>query len=153
MIKSKSFFLLVSVSLLFLCCSTDGGVLEEPFDFSKEILGEWQQVERFDLQDNGQTPPAFEWVKVENGFLLNIFDDGTFEYFKFQDCTTGEYVYDEISSNIDFYFECEVDFNGEIVSEIRENFLKHWQESEYLTLNHLTQDCVQECSSLLVRVN
>lgn len=139
--------------MLLFSCGTDDYEPFEPFDFSKEIIGEWQQIERFDLLDDTRTPAAFEWVNVENGFLLNIFEDGTFEYSKFQECTTGEYVYDEITSDIDFYFDCEVDINGEIMTEITENFQKHWEESEYITLNHLTQNCVQECYSLLIRVN
>jgi len=153
MIKIRIHILVLCLSSLFISCGTDDYAPDEKFDFSTKIIGKWEQVSMFNLKDSTIVPNAYEWVDVENGFTLEFFDEERFEYAKFQDCFAGTYFLELDSDNIEFYFDCEINFNGEITSNLKEDFYSNDYNNEFLNINHyLGAGCVEECSSLLTRL-
>lgn len=153
MFKIKSQLLLLALSMILFSCGTDD-TLPETFEYSNKIVGEWQQVKTFNIKDASATPPTYDWDEVEDGFTLQLFEDGTFNYTKFEDCTTGEYFFNRDLARIEFHFDCEVDFFGETVTKITESFAKDPSQNQQLFLMHArgSEICETECNSILKRI-
>ena len=91
---------------------------------------------------------------MENGFTLQLNEDKTFVYTKFNDCATGQYNFNSELSTIEFNFDCEIDFYGDLVTSITESFAEDAFQSELLFLMHKINPngCVKHCNSILERV-
>lgn len=154
MLKTTSQLLLLSFSIIFFSCGTDDS-LPKSFQYSNKIIGEWQQVTTFNILDASANPPTYDWFDVEDGFTLQLFEDGTFSYTNFENCTTGEYFYDSVAAKIEFHFDCEVEFYGEQVTVLTETFAEDTSQNDQLFLMHAynREDCIEECNSILRRVN
>lgn len=152
MFKIKSQLLLLSLSIFLFSCETDD--TPPHFEYSNKIIGEWQQVATFNLKDATTTPATYDWDEVVDGFTLQLFEDGTFIYTKFEECTTGEYSFDPILDNIEFHFDCEIDFYGEPVTNLTESFAKDPSQNNQLFLMHAyrPETCEEECNSILERI-
>ena len=154
MLKIKSRLLLISLSILLFSCETDDA-LPETFEYSNKIIGEWQQVKTFNIKDTSTTPATYDWDEVVDGFTLQLFENGTFTYTKYENCTTGAYFFDSNLSKIEFIFDCEIDFYGEPVTSLTESFAKDPSQNIQLFLMHQygPEGCEEECNSILKRIN
>lgn len=152
MFKINSQFLLLFLSVFLFSCGTDDGF--ETFEYSDKIIGEWQQATTFNILDASATPPTYDWFEVEDGFTLKLYQDGTFNYTKFEDCTTGEYFFDTNLGKIEFHFDCEIDFYGEPVTVLTESFAEDPSQNNQLFLMHAygIENCEEQCNSILKRI-
>lgn len=152
MLKIKSQIIFLFFSTLLVSC----GTYDTPphFDYSNKIMGEWKQVTTFNIQDSTATPPTYDWYDVEDGFTLQLSEDGTFIYTKYESCTTGEYFYDPKLSKIEFNFDCEIDFYGEPITSLTEYFAADPSQNIQLFLMHKygPEGCEEECNSILKRI-
>jgi hypothetical protein len=153
MLKSKIQSLLFLSSIFLFSCAPDSN-LPVSLDLSKKIIGEWQQVSVFNLVDESSNPQAYDWFAVEDGFLLRLNENGTFDYTKYTDCITGRYVFYPDSKKIEFNFDCEINFNGVSVSKITEFFDGSPPQNDRLLLEHARSSdlCRESCMSILKRV-
>lgn len=153
MLKIKSQFILLFFLIFLFSCETD----DKPphFEYSNKIIGEWQQVTTFNIKDASATPPIYDWYDVEHGFTLQLFGDGTFSYTKYENCTTGAYFFDSNLAEIEFQFNCEIDFYGEPVTNLTESFAEDPSQNDQLFLMHAygPLNCEEECNSILKRIN
>lgn len=154
MLKIKNQLLLIFSSVFLFSCSSDDS-LPKTFEYSNKIIGEWEQVSTFNILDASATPPTYDWFDVEDGFILKLYEDGTFEYTKYEDCATGEYFFDTSLAKIEFHFDCEIDFYGELVTKLTESFAEDPSQDTQLFLMHAfgPENCEKECNSILERID
>lgn len=148
--KSVSFSLVIA-SIFFNC---GGEELPDTFDYSEKIIGTWQQDRTFNLVDATRNPAAYDWFYVEDGFALSLFEDRSFIYTKFGACTSGNYVYDSVLHKIEFFFDCEVEFDGEMVNKIIEDLEQDNKQNNKLTLypRRINSQCEINCASIFRRI-
>lgn len=153
MLKIKTQLLILSLSIFLFSCGTDD-TLPETFEYSNKVIGEWQQVKTFNIQDTSTTPATYDWDEVADGFTLQLFENGNFIYTKFEECTTGEYVFNSGQAIIEFNFDCEIDFYGEPVTSLTESFAKDPSQNKQLFLKHKygPEGCELACFSILKRI-
>lgn len=115
-------------------------ILTEQVDFSKLIVGKWEQTMSFDLTDSTSNPPAFDWFDVDNGFSLEFSEDNRFVYTRYGSCETGTYSFDEKLLKIVFLFDCEVNLNGESLRELTEFIELAQFDNSLLFIEHAEQN-------------
>jgi len=111
----------------------------EKIDLSKIIIGKWVQTRSFDITNASTNPPSFDWFNVENGFTLELARDGSFVYTRYGTCMTGTYLFDSELQRINFFFDCEVEFDGKIVTEITEFLDDTVSNSSTLFIEHAVE--------------
>ncbi|MCH7410970.1 hypothetical protein MM239_16300 [Belliella sp. DSM 111904] len=151
--KNQLFF--IAFTLLMLSCSK----VEEPtmlFPYQDKIIGEWVQVQKFVLVDEHVTPPKYDWQEIKDGYTLSLFEDGTFNYTKFEECTTGKYAFKGIFPEIELTFDCEIEFYGIKTSTYSEIIMENLTQNNRLQLEHnygkSLNGCASECFSVFERV-
>ncbi|AWH74662.1 hypothetical protein DCS32_10995 [Dokdonia sp. Dokd-P16] len=144
---------LVIISFIAFSCETDN-VNDGNNSYSKKIIGKWQQVRSFNLEDDSMTPAVYVWEEVDNGFTLQLNDDKSFIYTKFEGCSTGTYFYNDELSSITFDFNCEINFHGNLVRSLTESFAEDLTRNNLLFLMHKQNPngCVEDCNSILERI-
>ncbi|MDP5229058.1 MAG: hypothetical protein NWQ38_01595 [Cellulophaga sp.] len=152
MVKVKKNSLLFLWSLFMLSCINED-TQSDWFDISGKIIGEWQQVQAFNLKDASTVPPRFDWDDVANGFSLQLSEDGTFRYTKYGECNTGRYIFNNDLAEIEFQFNCEIIFNGVATNKLTESFAREIK-NDFLVLFHAetSEDCETKCNSVLKRI-
>jgi hypothetical protein len=153
MFKIKSQLILVSISIFLFSCGTDN-TLHETLSYSNKIIGEWQQIQTSNITDASTNPATYDWSEVVDGFTLQLSEDGTFNYTKFEECSTGKYIFDGNLAQIEFTFDCEIDFFGESVTKITESFAEDISDNNQLFLMHQfgSEFCETTCNSILKRI-
>ena len=152
MLHSKS--VLTSLIIASFLISCFGDEQPETFDYSEKIIGTWQQDRTFNLVDATRNPAAYDWFDVEDGFILSLFEDRSFIYTKFGTCTSGNYVYDSILHKIEFFFDCEVEFQGEMLDKIIEDLEQDNKQNNKLTLfpRRVKSQCEVNCAYIFKRI-
>lgn len=107
----------------------------ENFEYAENIMGKWKQTRSFDLVDDTIIPNAWDWFDVENGFTLEILEDNRFVYNNYANCISGTYSFDVTSLNIEFQFDCEIEFWGENIDILIESFWSDLSQN-YLIMVH-----------------
>jgi hypothetical protein len=150
-LKGKMCLVLILSSILF-SCETENTNAEKN-EYSRKIIGKWKQVKAFNLEDDSETPAIYDWEEINNGFTLELNEDNTFVYTKFENCSTGKYFYNIELSTIEFDFDCEIDFYGNLVTTLTESFAEDLTESNLLFLMHKQNPngCEENCNSILER--
>ncbi|SNS68335.1 hypothetical protein SAMN06295967_11629 [Belliella buryatensis] len=152
-LKHQLFFIILA--FIIISCET----VDQPpliYAYSNKIIGEWEQVEKFVLVDSLSNPARNEWLNTEIGYSLKLFEDGTFSYTKFEECTTGSYEYKGTIPVIELTFDCEIEILGVKTSKISEVIITDQSQNNQLQLEHnygkSTKGCVNECFSIFRRV-
>jgi hypothetical protein len=151
-LKERMCLVLILSSILF-SCETEN-INTGNIEYSRNIIGKWKQVKAFNLEDDSKTPASYNWEEVNNGFTLQLNEDKSFVYTKFENCSTGKYFFNKELSNIEFDFDCEIDFYGNLVTNITESFAEDLTESNLLFLMHKQNPngCDENCNSILERI-
>lgn len=153
MIKQSFTTISISISLMLFAC--DSNKISSDNEYQNKIIGQWKQVKSFDLIDDTITPNIYDWLDVQDGFILELLNDGNFIYTKNESCTTGVYLFDESLSEIEFNFDCEIDFYGEKITKLTEFFEKNNSQNNTLVLYHKlnpNSSCIKTCNSILERI-
>lgn len=124
----------------FICSCIQEPFLSDQVDYSELIIGKWVQTRSFDLIDASSNPPAFNWFDVENGFSLEISNDNRFVYTRYGSCKTGTYMFDQKLLKIVFFFDCEVNLNGESLRELTEFVELAQFDNSLLFIEHAEQN-------------
>lgn len=130
---SKIACLLTVFCLISSCAQVE---IIERIDLSKIIIGKWVQTRSFDLVDASTDPPAYDWFNVENGFTLELNSDKSFVYTRYDSCMTGTYFFDSELNRINFFFDCEFDFDGKRVAELTEYIDDVASNNSTLSITH-----------------
>lgn len=125
---------LLTVFCLISSCAQD--VTIERIDLSEIIIGKWVQTRSFDIIDASKDPPPYDWFNVENGFTLELTSDNSFVYTRYGSCMTGTYFFDSELHRIDFFFDCEFDFDGKRVTELTEYIDDVGSNNSTLSITH-----------------
>lgn len=90
-----SILTVLAIALILMSCTKN----EETLNQNAKILGTWQLIESF-----SHPPTGDGWSQIENGFILNIKADGSFNSSQFSDCSTGNAT---ITSNqLNLIYDC-----------------------------------------------
>ncbi|TXD53221.1 MULTISPECIES: hypothetical protein [unclassified Polaribacter] len=127
--------------------------MPETSSYSKKIIGEWQQVQTFNILDASATPATYDWFEVADGFILQLFENSTFKYTIFKECFTGNYIYNDNLAQIEFNFDCQINFYGKSVTKITASFAEDPSDNNQLFLMHALgpEICETACNSILKR--
>lgn len=149
----KKPFLLVCIAIFLFSCVSDDS-LPPTHNYTEKIIGEWQQVETFNLVDSSVSPAVYDWFEVESGVSLILNADGTFHYSKYEGSSSGEYTFNSETAEIEFKFDNAVEALGEITSIVKERFAEDKSQDNMLFLIHARDGelCTTECSSIFKRV-
>jgi len=153
MFKSKIHSLSILAFIFLFSCGL-GYHPPESFEYSKKIIGKWQQIRSFNLANDPESPIGYDWIVVQDGFTLGLNTDGTFEYTKYGNCTTGKYIFYPNFGRIEFNFDCEINSNGESVTKIIELINEDVSQNNQLFLDHPRSSdiCKEDCMSILKRI-
>lgn len=152
--RIKSFSIVLLITFFVSACGIEDNV-PETLDYSKKIIGTWQLDRSFNLVDASMNPPVYDWFEVEDGYKLSLFDNNTFVYTRFEECTSGEYQYDPVLQKIDFSFDCEFEYQGEMITEFTEFVEQDKSQNGILNLSSTQGNkvCVENCSSIMKRIH
>lgn len=151
-LKGKMFVMII-LSIILFSCETEN-TNTKTIEYSSKIIGKWKQIKAFNIEDDTKTPVSYNWEEINKGFTLQLNEDNSFEYTKFENCITGKYFFNNELSSIEFDFDCEIDFYGNLVTKITESFAEEPTENNLLYLMH-KQDlngCEENCNSILERI-
>jgi hypothetical protein len=142
-------YLSLLILLVLASCSSDDYV---PFDESQAIIGKFQQVASFDEKDpNAQPLPTWDMFPVENGFTIELFENGTFVLTRYE-CTTGSYFFDDELNNLTLDFDCPIDINGETFTSINEELFQIQEGNYYFSHEFNNRDTKVGLYSRMLRV-
>lgn len=131
-------FYLIACLLFFIACDKS---IDEPIMVDESlIVGKWEQTQAF-ISAGG---PQY-WIDVENGEVIEFFENGTFSSDRFNECTTGNFFIEEIILNLEF--NC-TEFNSGFENE--EGLITYKIEfySNYFILTPSSGPiCTEGCSS------
>jgi hypothetical protein len=149
----KSLIVLFFLSVISLSCIPED--VQFTVDYSQKIIDEWKQVSRFGVVEDGTFPSTFDWFDVEDGFILKLFENDTFNYTKYENCCFGTYSFGLSLNKIFFIFGYQIDYNREQVTELTESFGSDIPQYDLLLLFHFygVDQCNEECNSLLKRID
>jgi len=91
-------------------------------------------------------------VPVQNGFTIELLENGTFTLTKYE-CTTGSYFFDDKSNNITLDFDCPIDINGETFTSITEELFQIQEDNYYFSHEFNNQDTKVSLYSRMIRVD
>ena len=133
----KFYFYLVAYLLFFIACDKS---VDEPIIADESLLvGKWEQTEAF-ISAGG---PQY-WIDIENGEVIEFFENGTFSSDRFSECTTGNFLIEETILNLEY--NC-TGFNSGFENE--EGFITFEMEfySNYFILTPTSgPNCTEGCS-------
>ncbi|MFC0263034.1 hypothetical protein [Fontibacter flavus] len=152
--RTKAFSIVLLITFFVSACGIEDNV-PETLDYSKKIIGTWQLDRSFNLVDASMNPPAYDWFEVEDGYYLSLFDNNTFIYTRFEECNSGEYQYDPVLQKIEFSFDCEFDYQGEMMAKFTEFLEQDKRQNDILNLSSPQGNkvCVENCSSIMKRIH
>lgn len=143
--------------ILFIGCSeTDDPNPPLEVDFEAKVVGKWIQHETYQLDGSTIVPDQYFWFPVDNGDIIEFFDNGEFEYSKYEECHTGTYEVLTGTKMIEFYLDCEIDLYGEMTDFMEKEYspLPEAQNFFFLAapLDDNVEFCTVECINLFRRL-
>ena len=144
----KNIFYILVVIFSMISCTDD----VEVFDENKAIIGKFQAHSSFSIIDpNADQPAPYDHFLLEDGFTLELTDDGNFILTKYE-CTTGSYQYDEFSNLLTLNFDCPIEINGESFTTISEDIFGMSDNGFNFSHEFNRPDANTDISSLMLRI-
>lgn len=127
----------IGALLFFIACEK---TMDEPITSEESsLVGEWEQTKAY-ISSGG---PQY-WIDVENGEIIEFFENGTFSSNRFTDCNSGNFSIEEDELLLEY--KC-FGFNSE--SENEEGLITFRLEffSDYFILTPTSGPiCIEGCS-------